>query len=373
MVEGNSVQPVKIELEVLNTLDVNDVFSRKETEIDSQLIDGLINLVKSKDNFSSIKEAPENVKDLYEVVIKPHLQEGIDSGNLEWNGVSAQIRNKKNGEIAGNIELSKHELEQVVPNKSAISNATKAICSVAGQMQLVEITQRLEQISEKIDLLIENERDKTNARLTGTLKTLQKALMIDDNSSFKFARIDRCIDRLQELVDYFEIKIDKDLNKEIKRSMLESIIDSFKPSNRQDIKFYDSMKKWLDNSNYYIQGYVYSKLALAKCYEVIEGIEEGQRELYECKQVYNEYLLRIGEKVTYLLKEKGLSVSESQDINQVIDYISKRQKHSRIKMNLIKLKENTVKGNDDISKLDTQGTGSIILELQDIQGLDKED
>ncbi|HHX67307.1 MAG TPA: hypothetical protein GX708_04535, partial [Gallicola sp.] len=68
MVEGNSVQPVKIELEVLNTLDVNDVFSRKETEIDSQLIDGLINLVKSKDNFSSIKEAPENVKDLYEVV-----------------------------------------------------------------------------------------------------------------------------------------------------------------------------------------------------------------------------------------------------------------------------------------------------------------
>jgi len=42
-------------------------------------------------------------------------------------------------------------------------------------------------------------------------------------------------------------------------------------------------------------------------------------------------------------------------------------------MNLIKLKENTVKGNDDISKLDTQGTGSIILELQDIQGLDKED
>src|SRR5690606_3804712 len=137
---------------------------------------------------------------------------------------------------------------------------TKAICSVAGQMQLVEITQRLEQISEKIDLLIENERDKTNARLTGTLKTLQKALMIDDNSSFKFARIDRCIDRLQELVDYFEIKIDKDLNKEIKRGMLESIIDSFKPSNRQDIKFYDSMKKWLDNSNYYIQGYVYSKL-----------------------------------------------------------------------------------------------------------------
>ena len=62
MVEGNSVQPVKIELEVLNTLDGNDVISRKETEIDSQLIDGLINLVKSKDNFSSIKEAPENVK-----------------------------------------------------------------------------------------------------------------------------------------------------------------------------------------------------------------------------------------------------------------------------------------------------------------------
>ena len=373
MVEENAVQPVKIELEVLNTLDGNNVNNQKETEIDSQLIDGLINLVKSKDNFSSIKETPDNVKDLYEVVFKPHLQEGIDSGNLEWNGVSAQIRNKKNGEIAGNIELSKHELEQVVANKKAITNATKAICSVAGQMQLVEITQRLEQISEKIDLLIENERDKTNAILSGTLKTLQKALMIDDNSSFKFARIDRCIDRLQELVDYFEIKIDKNLNKEIKRSMLESTIDSFKPSNRQDIKFYDSMKKWLDNSNYYIQGYVYSKLALAKCYEVIEGIEEGQRELYECKQVYNEYLSRMGEKVTYLVKETGLSVSESQDINQVIDYISKSPKHSRIKVNMIKLKENVVKGNDDISKLDALGTGSIILELQDIQDLDKED
>lgn len=97
MVEENAVQPVKIELEVLDTLDGKDVNSRKETEIDSQLIDGLINLVKSKDNFSSIKETPENVKDLYEVVFKPHLQEGIDSGNLEWNGVSAQIRNKRMG------------------------------------------------------------------------------------------------------------------------------------------------------------------------------------------------------------------------------------------------------------------------------------
>jgi hypothetical protein len=55
MVEGNSVQPVKIELEVLNTLDGNDVISRKETEIDSQLIDGLINLVKSKDNTGSYR------------------------------------------------------------------------------------------------------------------------------------------------------------------------------------------------------------------------------------------------------------------------------------------------------------------------------
>ena len=74
-----------------------------------------------------------------------------------------------------------------------------------------------------------------------------------------------------------------------------------------------------------------------------------------------------------MLKEKGLSVSESQDINQVIDYISKSPKHSRIKVNMIKLKENVVKGNDDISKLDALGTGSIILELQDIQDLDKED
>ena len=57
MVEENAVQSVKIELEVLNTLDGNDVNNRKETKIDSQLIDGLINLVKSKDNFSSINEA----------------------------------------------------------------------------------------------------------------------------------------------------------------------------------------------------------------------------------------------------------------------------------------------------------------------------
>lgn len=308
----------------------------------------------------------------YEIVSKPHIQDGLSSGNLEWDGVSAQIRNAKTKKYAGNIEVSKYELEQVAPKKSTISNATKAICSVAGQMQLVEITQRLDQISAKVDLLIENERDKTNARLTGTLKTLQKALMADDSSSFKFGRIDRCIDRLQELVDYFETKIDKNLNKEITKSRIDSIIDSFKPAKSQDAKFYNFFKEWVDNSNYYIQGYVYSKLALAKCYEVIEGTEEGQRELYECKQMYDEYLSRMAQRVTYLLKEKELSVAESQDINLVIDCTSKNSRHSRIKRELVEFKKSVIKGKNDIGKIESTGAGSIILKLENIQDLDKE-
>lgn len=372
MGEDNAIQPIKVELELSNTLNEKDIKIRKEAEMDSQLIDGLVNLVKSKADFSVAKETTENAKDLYEIIFKPHLQEGINAGNFEWDGVSAQIRNTKSGKIAGNIEVSKHELEQVAPKKSAISNATKAICSVAGQMQLVEITQRLDQISAKVDLLIENERDKTNARLTGTLKTLQKALMADDSSSFKFGRIDRCIDRLQELVDYFETKIDKNLNKEITKSKIDSIIDSFKPAKSQDAKFYNSLKEWLDNSNYYIQGYVYSKLALAKCYEVIEGIEEGQRELYECKQVYDEYLSRMAQRITYLLKEKELSVAESQDINLVIGCISKNSRHSRIKRDLVEFKKSVIKGKNDIGKIESTGAGSIILKLENIQDLDKE-
>ncbi len=369
MGEDNAIQTIKVELELPNKFNEK---IRKEVEIDAQLIDGLMSLVESKKEFSAVKETAENAKDLYEIVFKPHIQEGINAGNLEWNGVSAQIKNIESGKIAGNIEVSKHELEQVAPKRNAISNATKALCSVAGQMQLVEITQRLDQISAKVDLLIENEKDKTNARLTGTLKTLQKALMIDDNSPFKLNRIDRCIDRLQELVDYFESKIDKNLNKEITKSKIDSIIDSFKPAKSQNIKFDSFIKDWLDKSNYYLQGYVYSKLALAKCYEVIEGIEEGQREIYECKQVYDNYLLRIAEKVTYLLKEKELSVAESQDINRVIDCISKSSRHSSLKRDLIELKKGAVRGKDDIVKIEGRGTGSIILKLQNVKDLEKE-
>ena len=234
-------------------------------------------------------------------------------------------------------------------------------------MQLVEITERLDQISEKVDLIIENEQDKINARLTGTLKTLQKALKIDDSSTYKFDRINGSIDKLQELVDYFEVKLDKNLNKDITKNFVDSIMDSFKPSKSQDIKFYNSMKEWIDDSNYFIQGYIYSKFALAKCYEVLEGLEEGQKELYECKQVYDESISRMAKRITYLLKEKGLSVEESGDIHKVIDCISKNPSHFRIEDDLNKFKKNVSKGEEDLFKIWGREASSIILQLSNIQ------
>lgn len=364
MAEKNAIQSINVELELSSRLNENSIRARKETEIDAQLIDGLVKLVKDKTDFPALKENAEKVEDLYEIVIKPRLQKGINQGDLHWDGASAYIRDIKSGQVAGNIEVSKHELNQLTSKKNAISNATKAICSVSGQLQLVEITQLLDQLLGKVDSIIENERDNTNARLTGTITTLNKALSIKADSIYKMDRINNCIMELEKLADFFKSKINKNLDMDITKTTMDSIIDGFKRTNSQDTKFYNHFREWLNKSNYDIQGYIYSKLALSKCYEVIHGFEEGLRELLECSQEYDQYLSLMAQRITYILKEKELSVSQSQDINQVIAYVLKNPRHSRIEKELLVLEKSLLKGKSDIDKIENKDVGSIILKLE---------
>ena len=72
----------------------------------------------------------------------------------------------------------------------------------------------------------------------------------------------------------------------------------------------------------------------------------------------------MAQRITYLLKEKELSVAESQDINLVIGCISKNSRHSRIKRDLVEFKKSVIKGKNDIGKIESTGAGFYILKLE---------
>lgn len=323
----------------------------KDFKLDSRIIDEITGLIKNHPNLNKT-EIAESVGKMYEVVFKPNIQEGINDGQFLWNGINAQVRDANTKKYVGFVELKEVDLQKAMEKSNVspqiISNASKVLCNISGQMQLAEISKKLDVISNKLNDIIENERDKINSKLTGTLKTLDKALEVTSESNvFKLSRINSCINELQELTDYFENKLNKNFHKEVNAKFIDSLKQSFKLNSSKSIDevFYKKTEDWLEDCKYFLQAYLLAYLALAKCYEIVDGNNARDRELLECKVKYEHYKSFLAQRIVYILKVSSISIEDSKSLDKVISKVGSLEKHNLLKSSLMKL-DRTINDND---------------------------
>lgn len=316
----------------------------EKIRIPEQLFSSIIKSIKENKKVIETKETVEEIKkstkNLYEVTIKPELQAGIDRGDYKWNDCDLEIRNVKKGWYEGKIDLEKSdaidtkEIKETITREvkpSAISNITKSICKISGQVQLAEISQKLDVLNDKVDEIKELLIDKEVYNLKSCIETIEKdtKLLPDSNA---INRINDAIGDLRKLSKFFEGEINKIINKRVKYNIYNSIIDGLNiidlltcERKEYNNKYIDEIKSILNKYTFLVDCYFKSVTSLGVCYQILYDFNEAKEYYEKARNYVNKSLLDISDKLIYLLDIQINIDSECIDLNKVIEALADRK------------------------------------------------
>lgn len=316
----------------------------RKIKIPEEIFSGVIKSLKEHKKIIETKETVEEIKKstktLYEVTIRPDLQEGIDCGDYIWKDCALEIRNGETGRYIGKAQLKKSDAIDTSDIKttitreykqSAISNITKSICSISGQVQLAEISQKLEVLNNKVDEIKSLLIDKEVYKLKSCIETIEKdtKLLPDSNA---MNRINDTIGNLRELSKFFEGEIQKIINKKVKYSISESfkegifnIIDLLTGEIKEyNNKYVDEIKSILNEYSFLTDCYFQSLISLGICYQILYGYSEAKEYYEKARNDVNRFQLDISNKLVYLLDIETSDSSKLIDLNTVIKALANR-------------------------------------------------
>lgn len=196
-------------------------------EIFSDVIKSLQEHKKVIETKETVEEIKKSTKTLYEVTMRPDLQEGIDCGDYIWKDCALEIRDGETGKYVGKAQLKKSdggdikEIRNTITRESKptlISNLTKTICSISGQVQLAEISEKIDLLNDKVDEIKGLLIDKEVYSLKACIEAIEKdSKLLPDNNAIN--RINYTIGDLRKLSKFFEGEINKIINKKVKYSV----------------------------------------------------------------------------------------------------------------------------------------------------------
>jgi len=229
-------------------------------------------LAETREHLKAAKNAGEKT---YKVIIKPELQAGLKSGELTWDGFSATLRQADNKRIAGQIKVNKVEIDNLSKAQTAISGITKLICSISGQIQLAEISKKLDKIQETVNQIREEawrERiSELNAHSQFVRNIQQRKFLYEDNAK---VLIYPTINDIEKLLEFFKQSIENELEKNIKLNLFysagESISHFFRSKkNDYNSNFINKFKELLRDYAYLVNLYTEARNLLYICYQFI--------------------------------------------------------------------------------------------------------
>lgn len=310
-------------------------------EIFSSVIKSLKEHKKIVETKETVEEIKKSTKTLYEVTMRPELQEGIDCGDYIWKDCALEIRNGETGKYVGKAQLKRtdaidtKDIKTTITKEykqSAISNITKSICSISGQIQLAEISQKLDILNDKVDEIKGLIIDKEVYNLKACIETIEKdSKLLPDNNAIN--RINDSIRDLRKLSKFFEGEINKIINKKVKYSVKDSFYDGFREILdllMNDVKEYNNkyineIKEILNQYSFLVDCYFKSLVSLGVCYQILYGYNEA-REYYEkANNEVNKLMVDISNKLVYLLNIKSVSINECIDISTILESLSGRR------------------------------------------------
>lgn len=328
-----------------------DLILSEDTERSNQKIrlpkELFSNVIKSLQEHKKVVETKETVEEikkttssLYEVIMRPELQEGIDGGDYIWNDYALEVRNIETGKYVGKGELVKSdavntkEVKTTITKEckqSVISNVTRSICSISGQIQLAEISQKLDILNDKVDEIKELLIDKKVYDLKACIEVIEKdTKLLPDNNAMN--RINDAIGDLRKLSKFFEGEIKKVINKKVKCSIRDSFVEGFNiidlltgKTKEYNKKYINEIKIILNQYSFLVDCYFKSVVSLGVCYQILYGYNEA-KEYYEKANInVNKFLLDISNKLVYLLDIQTINSSECIDLNNILEALVDRR------------------------------------------------
>lgn len=318
--------------------------NNKKIKLPEELFSSVIKSLKEHKKIIETKETVEEIKKstktLYEVTMKPELQEGIDCGDYIWKECALEIRNGETGKYVGKAQLKKSdaidtkEIKTTITKEykqSVISNVTRSICSISGQIQLAEISQKLDILNDKVDEIKELLIDKKVYDLKACIETIEKdTKLLPDNNAMN--RINDAIGDLRKLSKFFEGEIKKVINKKVKCSIRDSFVEGFNiidlltgKTKEYNKKYINEIKTILNQYSFLVDCYFKSVVSLGVCYQILYGYNEA-KEYYEKANInVNKFLLDISNKLVYLLDIQTSSNCECMDLNSIIEALANRR------------------------------------------------
>lgn len=273
---------------ILNSRSNNNDLVRKDIEVPKTLLDAISKSIQKQPEVKeAVKTSSETGKSLYELVIKPDLQEGVTNGELVWKECSTEIRNASTGKYAGKVKLQKAEIpENNVTNSkapNALSNITKSICSISGQIQLAEIAKKIDILSEKVDLIREEMWREKISDLNACADVIREALVLLPNDT-AMNRINDSIHKLHLLSNFFVSTIESLLVRNVKYNLMSSFFEGLKfwelgKKDRPEYNnaYIEKIKELLGEYSSLVDWYAQSMGLLGTCYQTIHGNNIGMQ------------------------------------------------------------------------------------------------
>lgn len=152
-----------------------------------------------------------------EIVVQPDLQAGIDLGTFKMDRGTLRIRDKTSGKFVGAATLEENTLASIA----------QGITYISGQIQLAEISKKIDVLNENIDLLAEFAWREKTSQLIG-LNTVIKEAVASLPSKNAIQRINDSIKDLSVLSIFLKEAIEEVINKSIKYNVYNNILEGFK-------------------------------------------------------------------------------------------------------------------------------------------------
>jgi hypothetical protein len=291
----------------------------------------LDSVVKGIQNNPELQEAIKASKDteLFKIVLRPDQQKDIASGKLIRDSYSVQLRDAKTKHFAGKGSLEKSNPSNASNTIMILSNVTKAICSVSGQLQLAEISEKIDKLDDKLNSLIEASWREKIAALQSATEMVNDARRELPNTN-ALSRINSAILEIGKLSNYFRLSVEKVISKEIKLNVYDSFMDSFstwfdKNKDEYNSRYIEKIKKLLAEYSFLIDCYVQSETLLGICYQVIGEYENANKYYDRVEQLVSDLSHEIYKKIIYLCDINDKDHDRDKKIVDVLPLIEKRQ------------------------------------------------
>lgn len=303
----------------------------------------LVSTVNSAIIENIISANKKELEKVLEITIKPDLQKGIEKGKLVRDKGSLVIRNKQSGKIVGKANLEESLVE--LKNTSPLST----IANLSGQIQMAEISQKLDIINNKIDLIGKFQWREKISELRGLKQSIEEAVESLPNKH-AIERINDSIIQLNILSNFFKNTIEELLNKKIEYKLSDNILEGFKVwewsnSKRKEYnsKYNNEIQSFINEYGFLIDLYFQTLGLIGTCYQITNEYHHASNYFKKIDQEIAYYSHELADRLILLLDMHEVSTDNRVPLQSIVKNLEDRMLPSilsqEINLNDTKLQE----------------------------------